>query len=208
MFFYLPFIFFFTVFLILCFIDFPGIKGRFGEKKVTLILSELPKDKYIVLNDLLLYTSRGSSQIDHVVFSVYGIFVIETKNYSGWIYGSANAEKWTKNMYGRKYLFRNPLKQNYAHIKALQEVLGIINKECFISIVTFSNAATIKFRNSNNVVNFRHLISCIYNYNDEIFSIDECFNLYKKVENRTSYTKEEKKEHIKKIKEIQRRRKV
>ena len=67
-------------------------KGKVGEKVVAGKLDRLPKDQYRVLNNVTIPTPKGSSQIDHVVVSVYGIFVIETKNYNGWIYGGENSE--------------------------------------------------------------------------------------------------------------------
>lgn len=92
-----------------------NIKGFIGEKIVAAILSGLPKQQYRVVNNVMLGTEYGTTQIDHVVVSVYGIFVIETKNYKGWITGSEFGDYWTKNMYGKKYKFQNPLKQNYAY---------------------------------------------------------------------------------------------
>lgn len=71
-------------------------KGKRGEKHVAAFLSFLPKKEYKVINDLLLQTGGHSTQIDHVVISVYGIFVIETKYYKGWIYGGENSEYWTQ----------------------------------------------------------------------------------------------------------------
>ena len=81
------------------------VKGIIGEKKVSVVLATLPNSDYIILNDVMLPTEKGSTQIDHIVVSLYGIFVIETKNYKGWITGSSYAEQWTKNMYGKKYKF-------------------------------------------------------------------------------------------------------
>lgn len=52
----------------------PSIKGRFGENKVSNILKRL-SEEYFVINDLLLKTSRGTTQIDHVVISKYGTFL-------------------------------------------------------------------------------------------------------------------------------------
>lgn len=66
------------ILIILFRIKMPSIKGRLGESKVSNILKRL-SDEYFVINDLLLKTSRGTTQIDHVVISKYGIFVIETK---------------------------------------------------------------------------------------------------------------------------------
>lgn len=56
--------------------------------------------------------------IDHVVISKYGVFVIETKNYRGWIIGNEKSEYWTQVIYKRKERLYNPIKQNYGHIKA------------------------------------------------------------------------------------------
>ena len=66
------------ILIILFRIKMPSIKGRLGESKVSNILKRL-SDEYFVINDLLLKTSRGTTQIDHVVISKYGIFVIETR---------------------------------------------------------------------------------------------------------------------------------
>lgn len=65
--------------------------GKFGETRVAIRLDLFPKG-YITINDVLLPTKRGTTQIDHLVISQYGIFVIETKNYKGWISGHENSE--------------------------------------------------------------------------------------------------------------------
>lgn len=196
---------FFTLTIILR-IKMPAIKGYAGESKVSSILNKLPPDKYIVMNDVMINTSHGTSQIDHIVFSVYGIFVIETKNYSGWIYGGENSENWTKNVYGNKYLFRNPLKQNYAHLKALQEVLGIENQKAFISVIAFSNSADIKIQSSQNIINFRQLKSCIQSYTTEILAFGECNTFSTKLYGSTDYTKKQKKAHVQEIKSLSKER--
>lgn len=67
---------------------FARFRGKLGEWRVGQILRHLPKKQYIAVNDLLLFNGGASSQIDHVVVSVYGVFVVETKCYRGWIYGS------------------------------------------------------------------------------------------------------------------------
>ena len=87
----------------------PRIKGYLGEKSVATILSLLPSDKYKIINDLLIEVDGRTIQIDHLVVSIYGIFVIETKNYKGRITGSDNSDYWTKNMFGNKYTFYNPI---------------------------------------------------------------------------------------------------
>lgn len=80
----------------------PKIKGFLGEKVVSAILSRLNPQKYTVINDVMLNINGKTSQIDHVVVSNYGIFVIETKNYKGWILGDERSEYWTQVIYKRK----------------------------------------------------------------------------------------------------------
>ena len=129
----------------------PKIKGYLGEKSVALILSFLPSDKYKIINDVLVKSNNRTIQIDHIVISIYGIFVIETKNYKGWITGSDNSEYWTKNVFGNKYKFYNPIRQNKAHISALGRQLGLsVNK--FIPIIVFSNRADLKVNTAHNVI--------------------------------------------------------
>lgn len=126
--------------------------GREGEQSAARILERLPGRKYRVLNDILLPGEKGTVQIDHVVVSVYGIFVLETKNYKGWIMGSEYAEQWTQNLgNGEQYFFRNPLKQNYGHCKALERLLGL-SREYFIPIVVFTNACEIRIETGEPVV--------------------------------------------------------
>ena len=68
----------------------PEIRGHIEEKKVSAFLATLPSYEYKIFNDILLATESGTTQIDHIVVSRFGIFVIETKNYRGWITGNEN----------------------------------------------------------------------------------------------------------------------
>lgn len=105
-------------------------RGLIGERKVFSILKELP-DEYYIWNDIVLQRNGYSVQIDHIVISPYGIFVIETKNYKGWIYGNDDCDKWTKTYYGRKYHFNNPVKQNHSHVKALANFFVCLRTNSF-----------------------------------------------------------------------------
>lgn len=90
----------------------PKIKGYFGEKSVAFFLSKLDDTKYKVINNIMLQVGNKTTQIDHVVVSNYGIFVIETKNYKGWITGNEFDEYWKQTIYKRKEKLHNPIKQN------------------------------------------------------------------------------------------------
>lgn len=118
-------------------------KGELGEYKITIQLSQLSKE-YMVLNDILLPNPKaksGYSQIDHVVLSPYGIFVIETKNFQGTIYGSPKYKQWLVN---GKFKFMNPFVQNYGHIACIKTLVGPKFNDAFVSIVSFTKRCTFK----------------------------------------------------------------
>ncbi len=134
----------------------PHLKGAMGESAVKIKLNSLDKEKYRIINNLVLENKQGNTkttQIDHLVVSRYGIFSVETKNYKGWIYGSEHAKKWTQNIYGNKTNFMNPILQNYAHIKAVESIIKDSYPDMrYFSIVAFSPEAEIKFKVKNSVV--------------------------------------------------------
>lgn len=106
----------------------PLYQGEEGENQVAYILSKLPKD-YYVINNVIIPSKNGTSQIDHVVVSPFGIFVIETKNYKGWIFGYENNKKWKETFKTTEgSYFWNPIKQNWGHVYALSEYLNLDKK--------------------------------------------------------------------------------
>ena len=133
-------------------------RGDRGELRVARRLRNLKGEEYVVFNDLLLKTDRGSSQIDHIVISRYGIFVIETKNYSGWIHGHENSEYWTQSIYRKKTKFRNPIKQNWSHIYALKDVLSEYRQAIYHPIIVFAGRAELKNVDSSIPVIYEHQI--------------------------------------------------
>lgn len=123
----------------------PAIRGFIGEWKVNGKLHELGKD-YRVYSDVYVPNREGGyTQVDHIVTSVTGIFVIETKHYSGWIYGSERQKNWTQVIYKRKEQLYNPIRQNYGHIQSLKGYLQNESIDMY-SIIVFSSEATLKFK--------------------------------------------------------------
>ncbi|WP_138420569.1 nuclease-related domain-containing protein [Aquibacillus sediminis] len=119
------------------------VKGDIGEHKIDIQLSQLPKE-YKFLNDIMIKNAKsktGYSQIDHLVFSPYGIFVIETKNYQGTIYGGRDRKTWLVN---GKFKFMNPFRQNYGHVEALKELVDPKHHASFISMISFTKRCTFK----------------------------------------------------------------
>ncbi|MGP4716503.1 NERD domain-containing protein [Psychrobacter sp. T6-6] len=125
-----------------------SFKGFLGETVINVAMwLKLEKDIYHRLNSITLPKDKGgSTQIDHVIVSVYGIFVIETKNYKGWIYGSEKQKQWTQVFpNGSKFKFQNPLRQNYLHIKTLADLLGL-DLSYFHSMIAFIGECELKTR--------------------------------------------------------------
>lgn len=122
----------------------PERKGARGERLVhNALTSVLNEHEYRVLTDLILPVAGGTTQIDHLVLSRFGIFVIETKNMSGWIFGGADQQKWTQVQKRSKRRFQNPLRQNYAHVKAVQEILKV-EQNTLHNFVVFTGSAEPK----------------------------------------------------------------
>ncbi len=121
-----------------------NIKGAVGEARVNFKIDFLGPE-YIALHDVTLRNANGStSQIDHIVLSEYGIFVIETKNYTGWIFGNEKAENWTQIIFKNRYQFRNPVKQNMGHVYALKGSLSNYPNIHYFPIVVFAGNAKLK----------------------------------------------------------------
>lgn len=146
----------------------------------------------------MLKTNNVTHQIDYVVLSKYGIFVIETKNYDGLITGDKYKDKWCQHLGKNKYYFNNPIHQNYGHIKALEEVLNL-DKDKFISIISMSNRTTIKV-NDKNVVQLDDLKNLIKSYDKEILT-ENLYNLKGILLSQNITDKDSKKAHVQNIKE-------
>lgn len=175
------------------------IIGNIGERKISLRLHLLPTEYYL-LDDVYLKVNENYVQIDHIVVSKYGVFVIETKNIKGWIFGTDKSEYWTKNMYGNKYEFRNPLKQNYYHVKMLQTLLQLPQNK-FIPIVVFLKGATLKCNTSGNVVKINHLNRTIKRYDEVIIDDEEVHRIIMLLTEQNIKDRKYKRYHVKKVKE-------
>ena len=92
-----------------------------------------------------------SRQIDHIAITEYGIFVIETKNYSGTICGKENAEEWIQYLGNKKYYLKNPIHQNYGHYKIVKNI--IYDERVYIEpIVVFIDGCKINVATYNKVM--------------------------------------------------------
>ncbi len=143
----------------------PKQKGKRGEKLVAGRLRKGLPAEYQILNDIYLPQPDGTTtQIDHVVVSQYGVFVVETKTYSGWIFGDEKSKEWTQSIYRKKSRFQNPMRQNYKHICALANNLGI-DKSYFTGVVAFTGDCTFKTDMPDGVVYSRRAADYIRSCN-------------------------------------------
>ncbi|MCL6444880.1 MAG: NERD domain-containing protein [Alicyclobacillus sp.] len=116
--------------------------GDIGEYKLDVQLRQMSNDRRY-LNDVMIPYSRsrtGYSQIDHILITQYGLFVIEMKNYSGKIKGKAADKNWWVN--GRFPMY-NPIRQNRMHIRALQAILRNYRGLKFVSVVVFTKRCAL-----------------------------------------------------------------
>lgn len=128
-------------------------KGMIGEWFINLCIRLfLDKREYRLLKDVTLPTPQGSTQIDHVIVSRFGLFVIETKNMKGWIFGNPTQKSWTQQIYRRKHSFQNPLHQNHLHMMTLKSLLGLSDNQLH-SVIFFIGDCTFKTPMPDNVMN-------------------------------------------------------
>lgn len=120
---------------------FKGILGEAILKFSAFLL--LDAKLYRRFHNVTLMTDDGSTQIDHVFVSRFGVFVVETKNLKGWIFGAANQPMWTQKIYRNNFRFQNPLRQNYKHTKAIEAALGLSPEQVF-SVVVFVGGSEFK----------------------------------------------------------------
>lgn len=131
-------------------------KGREAEQALASILTRQLPEKFSHFHNLILKTAQGDlTEVDHLIVSPFGVYVIEIKNYKGWIFGDAKSSQWTVRLFEKQYQFQNPLRQNYKHTEAVAHVLEIDSKKEPIkvqSIIAFNRTAEFKSTLPSNVM--------------------------------------------------------
>lgn len=188
-------------------------RGEIGERKLFDELSQKIPGKKFILNNLYTFNDDNSrSEIDLILIHTTGIYVIESKNYRGYISGN----RYEKYLYQTFYIkgqkktkkFYNPVHQNYGHICSLQKMLGINSKNYFKSYIAFGNSAHIDhirysddelvITNYNNIIN--HIINDILKKSN-IFTYDQMYLYYYKLKPFCHRNDEIAEQHIKDTKE-------
>jgi len=148
------------------------VKGWLGEKLLGVLLARLDPATYKLLADVMLPADGATTQIDHIVVSRFGIFVIEQKTYKGWIFGKEHEQQWTQNLYGRKFRFQNPLHQNFKHIQTLSGLLAL-PASAYKSVIAFSGEATFKTPMPSNVIRMGNVATYIRGHTAELIPADQ-----------------------------------
>lgn len=159
-------------------------KENEGERNVRKVLESLNENDYHIKNNITIPTIDGSTQIDHIAFSRKGIFVIETKNHKGWIFGGEKQKEWTQTFSRsrNKYKFHNPITQNIGHVKHIERITGIPS-DLIRSIIVFSNPdVEIKTDLPGNVVRLNKLKNYISQFELNMINDDKLYEAIGKLE--------------------------
>lgn len=178
------------------------LRWTFGEVGVARKLESLRRrnKEYHPFNNIILKTLDGTTQIDHVLISPYGVFVIETKSLKGWIFGDAHQKRWTQSLYGPyhssiKYQFQNPVHQNYKHVKAVQDFLGIDPKSIF-SLVVFAGHGEFMTQMPENVMRLCDLIPYIESHTEILFDSERTNDFSKKLSDYVEHASDSEEIHM------------
>jgi hypothetical protein len=179
------------------------LSGKSGENFVISVLNKLDPGQYKIINDVLLPSNGNTktTQTDHIVVSNFGVFCIETKDYTGWIYGRANDEKWTHsfNRYD-KFRFYNPLRQNYAHVKSVEDLMVKINISTPVfSFVAFPSADKLKISGTDNVGFARDILYKIKSIKKRVLSDSERDSIYEAIMAANIIDENERNNHIESV---------
>lgn len=178
--------------------------GDSGEKRVSSFLEDLDCEDYRVYNDLLVRNGNYTTQVDHVVISRYGVFVLETKNVHGKVYGGGNAEFWKQYLpdtgyrrYGftQEHQLRNPIWQNDGHIKTLRKlVFG--NDVPVYGVVVFPSDTDINVTAEQPVLNMYNVVPYIKQYRDVVLSSDQMGFYRRRLLEVISISESDRKDHL------------
>lgn len=172
------------------------VVGFAGEYWVQKELNKLPGE-YLFLSDVMLEIEGKTTQIDHIVFSKYGIFVIETKQRNTYITGNEHDKYWIVKAGRKKHYMYNPIHQNYGHKKAIEKILGLDDNQV-IDIVCVSGQANLRIK-SNKVVRVERLVDRILFEKEE--KIQDYVSMAHRINAMNIVDKKYRKQHIEDIKE-------
>jgi restriction system protein len=150
--------------------EFKGFEGE--QTVVAMMYGFLDREKYYFFNDLILPKDEGTTQIDHLIVSEYGIFIIETKNMKGSIYGNPYEKTWIQWLADGKHPFQNPFHQNYKHKKCIEELLKI-ESDVYFDVIVFMECAKFPKGQPDHVFYPKELIRFVKSQTKTVLSGNE-----------------------------------
>lgn len=190
-----------AILLILAVLKSPRFKGLRGEACVKLAARFwLPSETYYRIHNVMLPTPDGTTQIDHIFVSRFGIFVVETKNMKGWIFGGTDQAQWTQQIFKRSFKFQNPLRQNYKHVKALESALDV-PPETIHSVVVFAGDSTFKSAMPPNVTTGAGYVTYIKSFQEQVLGESEIQRVVSQIRSgQLEPSRQTHREHVKRLK--------
>jgi hypothetical protein len=144
-----------------------------GEELVSRVaLMNFNSPGYHLMNHVTLLMKDGTTQIDHILISRFGVFVIETKDYKGWIFANPLQANWTQVLFNYKYKFQNPIFQNARHVRAVRALLDFLPASTIKSVVVFTGEAKFMTDIPEGVFNISGLITYLRNQTVEVMSLN------------------------------------
>lgn len=168
----------------------PLLRGAGREKNAAVMLNELNPTKYRVMHNIYLGVDGNTRQIDHVVVSDFGIFVIATIKSKGRVSGDEKMEYWTQSLYGKKEKLYSPLRQTYSDILALKYHLKDFPRVKYIPVIVFSASAELRVKAEVDVIYLSHLLRTIKKYTEVNLSTSDKTAILAKINSVHSKSKE------------------
>lgn len=181
----------------------PAGKGALGEAVVNLSAKLLlDREQYHLIRNVTLPTENGTTQIDHIIVSRFGVFVIETKNYAGWIFGTPQQKMWTQKFPRRSQQFQNPLHQNFKHVRTLIDLLQL-ESTAVHSLIVFVGSSTFKTPMPANVTAAGGYLRFIKSKTEPLLTADQVRDITLRVQQgRLAPSLKTDREHVRHVKEI------
>lgn len=180
--------------------------GNYGEFQSYKYLFMTPGKREFIHN-CYLPSEKGFTEIDLLMIHETGLYVVESKNYSGWIFGDEKQKEWTQIIAGgkKKNRFYNPIWQNAGHIKALKTFFNEYQDVPIYSLVVFSERCELKkvtFQSENAFVIKRNKLKSVFKKQIEgkpKLSAEVMIDMYQRLLPLCKVNEEERKLHIDRI---------
>lgn len=175
-------------------------KGWYGEQVTALnVWFSLDDQIYKKFHDIIIPSANGTTQIDHILVSTFGVFIIETKNKAGWIFGGEDQANWTQIIFKEKYTFQNPVRQTFRQKKILAEFIELDTSYIY-PIIYFVGDCEFKTQLPLNVIN-SGLGRYVNKFREHILSQEKVSQIVRKLEQHLLESKLSSSDHVRSLEE-------